>query len=193
MNSKELVIPNDYKCYVTTTGQSENFLIGDSGQEDERILIFGRQSWLESQVWYADGTCKMSPPLFHQVDDYSDALSDDLSDELKLLLNWFEYNYVGRWKSRGDGRHPPLFPTRMWNQYRWTVADEDRTNNHAEAAQGKGYAELGSNHSVTWKFIEGIGQHKEGMMLIMSSWLLAKIQTKNSLNTLRLMNALQTS
>jgi len=30
-------------------------LIGDSGQEDERILIFGRNSWIvllrESEVW----------------------------------------------------------------------------------------------------------------------------------------------
>jgi len=78
VNSKELVILNNYKCYVTITGQSENFLIGDSGQEDERILIFHTQSWLaflcESEVWYVEDA------------------------------------------RQGDGRYPPLFPTRMWNQ-----------------------------------------------------------------------------
>jgi len=70
-NSKELAIPNNCKCYVTITGQIEIVLIGDSGQQVERILIFGRQSWLvflrESEVWYADGTFKMSPQLFYQV------------------------------------------------------------------------------------------------------------------------------
>jgi len=66
----ELVIPEDYKCYVTNTGQSKNFLIGDTGHDDEKLSIVGRQRCFvfnELEVWYAGGAFKMSPPLFHQV------------------------------------------------------------------------------------------------------------------------------
>ena len=34
---RELVIPEEYKNYVKQNGESENFLIADSGYEDERI------------------------------------------------------------------------------------------------------------------------------------------------------------
>ena len=70
-SARELVIPNEYKIYVTSDGQPEEFLIADSGQENDRILIFGRKSWInilrDSDVWFADGTFKMAPPLFYQV------------------------------------------------------------------------------------------------------------------------------
>jgi len=65
-------------------------------------------------------------------------------------------------KRRDSGRHLPLFPTRMWNQYRRTIAGEDRTNNHAETAHRKLYAELGSNHPLIWKFIEGFRTVQRG-------------------------------
>ena len=271
----ELVIPDEYKYYMTSNGECENFLIADSGQSDDRILIFGRQSWTvfltDSDVWYADGTFKLAPPLFTQVyvilarrhggvhpvlyallpnkrrttyvrmfqmlqdtipglqptsiscdfeqaaisameecfpgviiqgcffhlahnvhkhlkqiglqvlynnnsdfalsakmitalcfvpvphlDHYIDALSEELPLELHSLLNWFEDNYVGRPMRRGNGRRPPLFPPEMWNQYDRTIAGSDRTNNHAEAAHRKIYAELGVNHPIIWKFIDGL-------------------------------------
>ena len=100
-------------------------------------------------------------PESHML-DHIDVLSSDLSDELKLLPNWFEDNCVGRWKRRGNGRHPPLFPTRMWNQYRRTIAGEDRSNNHVEATHRKVYAELGSNHPVISRFTEGIRTVQRG-------------------------------
>ena len=44
---------------------------GDSGQENEGILILGKQSWFvflrQSEVWNADGAFKMSPLLFYLV------------------------------------------------------------------------------------------------------------------------------
>jgi len=92
-------------------------------------------------------------------------------------------------KKRGDGRHPPLFPTRMWNQYRRTIAGEDGTSKHAEAAHRKVYAELGRNHPVIWKFNEGIRTVQRGRDVDHEQLIGGKIQTKNSLNTLRLMNA----
>ena len=44
----------------------------------------------------------------------------------------------------------------MWNQYDRIIAGSDRTNNHAEAAHRRIYAELGVNHPVIWKFINSL-------------------------------------
>ena len=67
----EIVILDEYKQYMTNNGERENFLIADSGQSDDRILIFRRESWikylLDSGAWYADGTFRLAPPLFTQV------------------------------------------------------------------------------------------------------------------------------
>jgi len=48
------------------------------------------------------------------MDDYIDVLSRNIPDELKLLLNWFEDNYVGRQKRRGDGRRIHHFFQQEW-------------------------------------------------------------------------------
>ncbi|CDW54901.1 MULE and FLYWCH domain containing protein [Trichuris trichiura] len=63
-----VVIPKDYQTY----GDQERFLLFDSGLGDEqRILVFGRQSagqW-SSQMKHivADGTFRIAPPEFAQV------------------------------------------------------------------------------------------------------------------------------
>ena len=65
------MILDENKYHVTNNGQRKDFLIGDSGQEYDRILILGRQGWVafsrDSEVWDVDGTFKMSLPLFSQV------------------------------------------------------------------------------------------------------------------------------
>ena len=70
-NVSGIVIPDEYKQYTTNNGESENFVIADSGQSEDRIIIFGRESWtdmlLDSDVRYADGTFRLAPPLFAQV------------------------------------------------------------------------------------------------------------------------------
>ena len=69
----EIVISDEYKQYMMNNDEREDFLIADSGQSDNRILIFGRESWtkhlLDSGVWYADGRFRLAPPLFTQVYD----------------------------------------------------------------------------------------------------------------------------
>jgi hypothetical protein len=66
-----MVIPDAYKTYETTPGQSEIFLLEDTGAGENRILIFGREgnmTWCrEVRSLYLDGTFKLAPPLFHQV------------------------------------------------------------------------------------------------------------------------------
>lgn len=71
VNVSELILPNEYQQYVPQPGITENFLLADTGASQNRILIFGRKSWIKhletAEVWYADGTFSISPPLFSQV------------------------------------------------------------------------------------------------------------------------------
>ena len=68
---QSMVIPDAYKSYESVTGQTEDFLLVDTGSGPNRILIFGRDgnmAWCgEIEVLYLDGTFKQPPPLFHQV------------------------------------------------------------------------------------------------------------------------------
>uniref|UniRef100_A0A6P7FIM6 Uncharacterized protein LOC114330578 n=1 Tax=Diabrotica virgifera virgifera TaxID=50390 RepID=A0A6P7FIM6_DIAVI len=64
-------IPKHYRTYEVSDGMEENFLLADNGEGPDRILIFGRDSWLQrlqtSPIWFADGTFSIPPPLFSQV------------------------------------------------------------------------------------------------------------------------------
>ncbi|KAH7708427.1 hypothetical protein AAVH_24321 [Aphelenchoides avenae] len=60
-------------------------------------------------------------------------LEDELPDELQPVLAYFETYYIGR--RRNDNiRRQPLFPKELWSVHARTVGNQDRTNNHAEAA-----------------------------------------------------------
>ncbi|KAG7157145.1 hypothetical protein Hamer_G009975 [Homarus americanus] len=96
------------------------------------------------------------------IDRHMDALATDLSGVLVPLLNWFEDNYIGRPYWRGTGRSQPLFPTEMWNIYQRTLQGEDRTNNHAEAANRRLRGELGMLHPTIWNFIHALKQVPKG-------------------------------
>ena len=65
------VIPDAYNSYESVPGQTEDFLLVDTGPGTNQILIFGRDgnmAWCgEIEVLYLDGTFKQAPPLFHQV------------------------------------------------------------------------------------------------------------------------------
>ena len=51
-------------------------------------------------------------PFPHLI-NYIDLLYDDLSQELRQLLDWFEENYVGRPMRRGNERYLPRFQPHM--------------------------------------------------------------------------------
>ena len=278
---RQLSLPDCYKIYVPQPGVEENFLLCDSGPGPDRILIFGRQSWLQhlaaSDIWFVDGTFSIAPNLFSQIyvisakkhggvhpvvyallpnkqrttyirmfellkesepdlkptsivcdfeqaahsamrdsfpgiqiqgcffhlsqnmhkhldrlgftslynadpdfalkakmifalafvpldkiDEYLDALSTELPEELQDLLNWFEDNYVGRQNRRGNGRRAPLFHPEIWNLHQRTLNGEDRTNNHAEAAHRRLQYELGMQHPTIWKLIDGLRKVQKG-------------------------------
>lgn len=66
-NLIELVLPNEF----ITTSKGDNFLLYDSGPNENRLLIFGTLSNLkflsECNCIYMDGTFDVTPPLFKQV------------------------------------------------------------------------------------------------------------------------------
>ncbi|XP_018497476.1 uncharacterized protein LOC108865185, partial [Galendromus occidentalis] len=65
-------IPEEYRRYESTSGNFENFLLGDSGSDDSnQILIFGRASavsWIgQVKKLHVDGTFSLAPQLFSQL------------------------------------------------------------------------------------------------------------------------------
>ena len=91
------------------TSNDEQFLLYDSGQETQRILIFGTHQNLEmlqlSRVWLADGTFKTAPLLFtqlyviHALCGGPDLMKDGhlLPSLVILLTNKSEATYTRMW------------------------------------------------------------------------------------------------
>ncbi|KAB0805437.1 hypothetical protein PPYR_02407 [Photinus pyralis] len=96
------------------------------------------------------------------LDGFVEELGQELPQELQPLLDWFEDNYMGRLNRRGNGRRRPLFPPETWNLYDRVLNDQDRTNNHVEAAHRRIQTELGVHHPTTWKFIDEQRLDNEG-------------------------------
>jgi hypothetical protein len=90
-----------------------------------------------------------------RVSDSFDALSDASPDDLQPVLDWFEDSYVGRRRPNGT-RRPPLFPIAMWSCYERVLHDQDRTNNHAEAAHRAMQTELQMDHPSIWRLIDAL-------------------------------------
>ena len=66
----ELYIPEEFRVYQPSLDQTEKFLSAETGPMLQRILIFGRESWLahlSAEEWFIDGRFKISPCLFNQV------------------------------------------------------------------------------------------------------------------------------
>jgi hypothetical protein len=73
----DLVIPEVFKFIdvfrdsTSTSKTSEGFLLADSGQNEDRILLFGTASLLKvlqsSTDWHVDGTFSVVPKLFAQL------------------------------------------------------------------------------------------------------------------------------
>ena len=67
-----IIIPDAYRMYEVAPDQMEDFLLWDSGEQDEsRIFLFGRQSngdWSnQMERLYVDGTFSLAPAFFSQI------------------------------------------------------------------------------------------------------------------------------
>ena len=102
---EQLALPDMYK----RTSKDEQFLLYNSGQETQRILIFSTHQNLEmlqlSRVWLADGTFKTAPLLFtqlyviHALRGGPDLMKDGhlLPSLFILLPNKSEATYTRMW------------------------------------------------------------------------------------------------
>lgn len=61
----------------------------------------------------------------------TDLVADELSDEINLLLEWFEEYYIIRKNRRKVGRRSSQFPLEIWNLYQIVFTNQNYTNNHA--------------------------------------------------------------
>ncbi len=72
-NLAQLAIPqpSQYTQYEYQPGHFERFLLDESPQGPDKIVILGRESNLDMLVrsdrWYVDGTFKIAPLIFSQV------------------------------------------------------------------------------------------------------------------------------
>ena len=89
------------------------------------------------------------------LEEYIEVLDELLSSEEIPALQWFEDNYIGR-VARNGRRRACAYPVEVWNVYGRVLNDQDRTNNHSEAAHNKLGHELGVKHPSIWKFIDGL-------------------------------------
>ena len=90
-NCADLEIPDSYKYILLDDARGpELFLQYDSGAEENRILIFGTEESkrvLElSENWQADGTFKVTPPIFAQVYSIHTSRHGDLVPAFYCLL-----------------------------------------------------------------------------------------------------------
>ncbi|KAL4091278.1 hypothetical protein QTP88_025991 [Uroleucon formosanum] len=89
-------------------------------------------------------------------------LGDDLPECLQPLLDWFEDNYVGKVNRNGRGRRTALFPPHIWNLHQRVLNGQDRTNNHAEAANRRLNVEIGVKNPSLWSFIDCLRKVQAG-------------------------------
>ncbi|KAB0805304.1 hypothetical protein PPYR_02274 [Photinus pyralis] len=154
---EDLIIPDEYKVYEPQPGIREDFLLADNGPVPGRILIFGRERNLRARM-----VVSLAFVPTGDLDAAIDRLADVLPVELQPLLQWFEDFYVGRLNRRGNVRRPAIFPPEMWSLYNRVVNDMDRTNNHAEAAHRCLQSEMGMDHPILWRFIDGLRKIQKG-------------------------------
>ena len=69
------------------------------------------------------------------------------------ILDYFEDNYVGRFRHNAPRRRP-IFDIEMWNMFHRTDAELPRTNNAVEGWHHGFQAHVTVSHPSFWKFID---------------------------------------
>lgn len=117
-NLQDLIIPDSYK----TTIAGENFLLYDSGQGINRILIFATQRNLDRMVrcqhWYADGTFKSSAPLFNQIYTIHAVQYSNVIPVVFILMSDRSTNSYVRVLTELKRLQPAVDPTSIMTDYK---------------------------------------------------------------------------
>lgn len=105
------------------------------------------------------GALAFIPP--DSLNEAFQVLQDNINEELHVILHYFEDSYMGRLNIHGQ-RSRPLYPNEIWSVYSRTLAGNDRTNNHAEAAHRRMNAEFSLDHPTIFKFLKIIKKIQSG-------------------------------
>lgn len=95
---------------------------------------------------------------FEQLCDF---ILENHGDQLENLLEYFEDNYIGRYR-RNAPRRPALFPIQIWNMFHRTYDELPRTNNSVEGWHRGFQSQVASSHPIFWKFLS-ILQNEESL------------------------------
>lgn len=101
------------------------------------------------------------------LDVATDLLADDLPDDIVPLLEWFKEYYIGRKNRRKLGHRSPQFPPEIWNLYQRVLTNQNRTNNHAEAANRRLNIQMGVTNPTIWSFINCLKKIQTGRDVIL--------------------------
>ena len=96
----------------------------------------------------------------NDLDTAIEAITEHIPPEVLPLLDWFEEFYVGR--TIRNRRRPARFPPVLWNVHERVLNKEDRTNNHAEAANRRLNLQMGVQHPTLWTFITNLRKVQSG-------------------------------
>ena len=95
---------------------------------------------------------------FNHLDNEADEL-EMWSDELKLLLDYFEETYIGA--VRRGRRRPAQFPPNTWSVHQAARDGNHRTQNRIEGWHRAIQTHFDGAHPSMWRFLEGI-KREEG-------------------------------
>ena len=113
----DLIIPEEF----TTLSNGENFLLFDSGNNNQRVLIFGTSQSLDTlqgaEHWYCDGTFKASPTLFDQLFIIQGQFRGSILPLLFILMPNRVHSTYGRVLTAIGNLRPNLAPLTIMSDF----------------------------------------------------------------------------
>jgi len=94
------------------------------------------------------------PPdnIFVFFEELTDFIRGRFNNDCDEILDYFEENYIGRFR-RNAPRRAPLFAVNLWNMFHRTFDELPRTNNCIEGWHRGFQATVASCHPTFWKFL----------------------------------------
>ena len=94
-------------------------------------------------------------------EELSDVIRDRFGIACDEILEYFEDNYIGRFRRNAQRAHP-RFGIDLWNMFHRTADELPRTNNCLEGWHRGFQATVASCHPLFWKFV-GLLKKEEGL------------------------------
>lgn len=104
------------------------------------------------------------PPndVIFSFDLLSDHCRNNFDQDLDDLLDYFENNYIGRFRHNAPRRRP-TFGIHLWNMFHRTDNELPRTNNAVEGWHRSFQTMISECHPTIWKFIKSL-KKEEGII-----------------------------